>query len=468
MKLLPILLSSFLIVISAGITVSADQSNVVSGNLSNQGCTFEGGFRISANAQIKAPNSILCTSKTGEIHIDRINVQRGASLRVTSTAQSQFRADSDCSFGDLDCNVCAHNVVDQFDKLFGDKDPRAGEFLDDDITNEWIFSPSIAVGPSDRKVFKAFGEDPIKHHVQGFVRTNHPFIQYAGTYSHKKLQLEALEKPGSIFFITKGLTSDRLQLMALHDSEDVHPSGMGVIGNFVIFGDNSNGRVVKVMNVSLANSHQTGRKSLNKDENGKSIGGMGGGVGMVKMVDGSYLLIMTNPGGPKNNTDNPQTYFYRVVLGPRATEKAETTSLTTLASGSPNSLDWSMQYLGKWDQDPSKEDEDYQYSENLSVITECGTGNIFVVHTSGLGDLGTNKKGYWRVSIVDMGGASPDLIPLEVYETNQNKDNCYLKAAATAWVNPEHKIDLVCHEFWWSHVFDQNRLRFRTRALLDN
>jgi hypothetical protein len=98
--------------------------------------------------------------------------------------------------------------------------------------------------------------------------------------------------------------------------------------------------------------------------------GAGGGLGIARMGTGSYLLIATRPGsldpGPRRN------YFWRLDGSIR-----DGLSVTNLGS-SPYKAN------PAWD-------GTFEFSENLSVITECETGQIYTVHA-----LGRATSGDWH------------------------------------------------------------------------
>lgn len=444
---------------------TASGATVFTGDISGGNCSAEGDVIISGNSRIVKNSNNNCVAAKGDLIIRELSVEKGATARFGTDDLAGWHADVTCKQGDLDCNVCAKDVIHQFNALFDKADPPAGTLLDDDVRQQWTFTPKARVRPSNLRITDFFGVTTLSHHIQGFVRTNHPLIQYAGTYS------QALKSDdGSIFFVTREPLGEKLSLFALHSAFDKHPSGISVIGNYVLFGDHTNGRVLRIINVSRSLEKQNAVVPLNKDLQNKSIGGMGGGVGMVKMDDSSYLLVLTQPGGAKDKI-NPHTYFYKVTLGQNSLRNKHRDPLGTLSPTNSDQLDIELTFIGKWKlqhQNFAPFGEDFQYAENLSVISECGTGDIYVAHTSGLGRLGIEKQGYWRVSKIKFGLGSPELIPMAVYTTNQNEENCYLKAAATAWVNSQNRIELYCHEFRWSSrekTAGKNRLRFRKRIL---
>ena len=65
-------------------------------------------------------------------------------------------------------------------------------------------------------------------------------------------------------------------------------------------------------------------------------------------------------------------------------------------------------------------------SENLSVVTECGSGKIFTIHTTG--DYGLYGNGYWRLSRVDDG---PKLTHIAMARQDQHNEKCHHRSSAT-------------------------------------
>jgi hypothetical protein len=131
------------------------------------------------------------------------------------------------------------------------------------------------------------------------------------------------------------------------------------------------------------------RFKMKEEGDERGLGSGGGGLGLARLHDGTTLLIVSAPGGgfrPHTrdvaSDDNARARYprlYRFVPGVFATD-------------AKSSL------LGEWPHPgvSSKPDGPGPYSENLSVVTECGSGNIYTIHTTG--EYGLKGNGYWRLS----------------------------------------------------------------------
>ena len=82
------------------------------------------------------------------------------------------------------------------------------------------------------------------------------------------------------------------------------------------------------------------------------------------------------------------------------------------------------------------------------MISECGTGDIYAIHTTGdeKGISAINGNGYWRLSkLIKQGGLK--LQPINAFTTRQNMSSCNVRAAATVFVNRQHKLEFYCHGY---------------------
>jgi len=325
---------------------------------------------------------------------------------------AEFKADTACKKGDVDCNVCATDVQKQF------HDASQGKLTWS--KNSWGFAWNEAYEPDNATPKSIFGS-PVKgflditvavKHVQGFVRTNSEQFPYAGSQSHTST--------GGVFVVKK--TDSGLALASLHKTASAHPSGVQILGKYLVYGENGS-LIFKDLN------------SINQvDDTELSINGAyGGGLGLVKLENGKHLVITTGPGGETNM--NKKNYFFELDF----------------QGGSPDSLtkvneesvvipsDWSRKYM---------------LSENNSVISECGTGDIYVVNVSG--DTGAkllSGKGYWRLSKLESKNDALTLKAINYYKRSQNSSSCNSRATGTINVTGDHKLEFYCHE----HGKDKNK-----------
>jgi hypothetical protein len=198
---------------------------------------------------------------------------------------------------------------------------------------------------------------------------------------------------------------------------------------------------------------------------------MGGGVGMVKLTSGGYMLISTGPGGPSATDDDKHdpkpryTDFHYVRANPNAAGTAPS-PFGTIQPASNGAMDLTPFHMGRWTQvyGDGASAKKYQYSENLTVISECETGDVYVIHASMLDPYKLAiQRGYWRLSRVGWDGVQPYLDPVYYLEHDQDWENCYIRSAGTAWVNPSHEIELYCHDYRVGPLEEQ--IRFRRRVV---
>lgn len=458
----------------------------LSGPLAAVPCSNHGDLEIAGeDIRVTPGQSVTCTSTGGDVRINNFTVEEGGTFNVSAfehshTPENEHNtqwADTSCTSGILgssDCNVCANNVRQQFDDLFGTQAIKSESF--------WKLRQKTHYPPSNNRPRDVFSPGHIGRHIQGFVKTNPG--AYAGTYSHKK------SEKGAIFFVDYDAVNDRLILSGLHEAWNNHPSGMSVLGNYVIFGDkrdngpnSASGRDLRVIRVSDARTvSSTSLLVDNWKTNSKNFKfNAGGGVGMVKLNSGGYLLITTSPGGPAIDTEldfefdtfspenppkNTDFFYVEGKLNSPSTELAEFGS----ELGADAYLDMVTKHLGRWTQDQFGEgprQSKYQYSENLTVIPECGTGDVFVIHTSSTKPWAVSqdtKPGYWRLSKVVWESSGPELDILSVHEDDQSFGGCLHRAAATAWVNPNHEMELYCSEYRMDDRREDD-MHFKIRAV---
>jgi len=322
--------------------------------------------------------------------------------------------DTKCKYGDVDCNRCAPDVPNQF-RLAFETGHRPWVKFDG---GSWNFSGSTKYPPDNVKPEDAFIPANATKHVQGLVRTNSSRYPYAGSHSHTD--------KGSIFFI--GVDKNgKNSLFSLHRSNVDHPSGVHVLGDGLYVAEDDR---IRWFGISAAIDEQ------NKDHHTyviKGLQGAGGGLGLAKLQDGTYLLVVTVPGDgfrtakPKENLEPRYTRFYR-IFGNDA--------------GHPEKI----QFIGEWTHGNIS---DYPktplaYSENLSLVTECGTGHLYTIHTTG--QWGINGDGYWRLSRVETGSDSPRLQHISIVKQAQRAADCHHRSSATVHVNAKGELEFLCSE----------------------
>lgn len=352
------------------------------------------------------PNATLPGSISGDY--TRPPVRTPVPVTPPGPQTTLSKGKTNCRRTDADCNVCAINVRQQFN--------RATSGMINWRSGSWRFDWNRNYPPQKARPIDIFkGDEEFllgipKTHVQGFVRTNSGRYPYAGTHSHKR--------QGGIFLVAQNQQGDK-HLAALFKSQSRHPSGAHAFGQYLVYGEN--GRVfLKDLN-----------RPAGKDISVKLPGpkpNFGGGVGLVKLQDGTYLMLTTGPGGQ----DERQRFnrFYQLR--------------------GPNGRMEQIRYLGQTNQlKPAQWPEGFKFAENLSMITECGTGDIYVIHATGdedaIGALG--GRGYWRLSKLEQRGNQLSLTPVSAFLNSQNLSSCSMRAAASVHVNPANKLEFYCHGY---------------------
>jgi len=322
---------------------------------------------------------------------------------------STIKGDVTCRSGEPDCNICAANVQQQFSRA------AAGQLRWQKLS--WHFAWPQKYPPNGTRPLDVFDGKPAyplgipNKHIQGFARTNSARYPFVGTHSHKR--------KGSVFTVAKN-GNGSMSLASLQKSKGGHPSGLQVIGDFLVYGD-AGGLVFK----SISSKNQTRTKSIKITP--KARFGYGGGLGLLRLSRNNLLVLTSGPGSQDNRPR--YNYFYQLQT--------------------ENGLPKSMKLLNKSRSVmPAQWPRTLSYSENLSLITECGTGDIYSVHTTGASGLGTiTGIGYWRLSKLVQQQGKLSLTPLNAFSTKQNMRSCNLSSAATVHTNSQHKLEFYCHGF---------------------
>jgi len=316
------------------------------------------------------------------------------------------KGDIRCRLGEADCNVCASNVRQQFKRAATGKTKWQ--------TKPWYFDWPQRYNPYGLRPLDVFNGTPAyalgipDKHVQGFVKTNSARFPFAGSHSHKR--------KGSIFVI--GASKGRYGLATLQQTKSNHPSGVHTLGRYLVYADGGD------LAFKDLNSYQ--QKSETRFRIGRSD--FGGGLGLVRLAKDNVLVISTRPGGQSSAPRYHQFYH----LQTRGGRPVKLTDINRSSSVVPK----------QW---PSG----FKYSENLSVVTECGTGDIYTIHTSGDERVvsAIKGKGYWRLSKLQIHKGKLSLKPISAFSSAQNLSSCSSRAAATVFANPQHRLEFYCHGY---------------------
>ena len=336
----------------------------------------------------------------------QIPVRQQSVATRKSTKLVLNKGDIRCRPGEADCNVCANNVRQQFQRAATGKIKWQ--------IKPWYFDWQQRYNPYGLRPLDVFNGSPAyalgipDKHVQGFVKTNSSRFPFAGSHSHKQ--------KGSIFVI--GVSKGIYRLATLQQTNSHHPTGVHTLGRYLVYADGGD------LAFKDLNSQQ--QKSEIRFRIGRAD--FGGGLGLVRLAKNNVLVISTHPGGQRPAPRYHQFYH----LQTRAGRPVKLTNINR----SPSVV-------------PSQWPRGFKYSENLSVITECGTGDIYTIHTSGdeKGVSAIKGKGYWRLSKLQISKGKLGLKPVSAFSSAQNLSSCSSRASATVFSNPRHKLEFYCHGY---------------------
>jgi hypothetical protein len=273
-------------------------------------------------------------------------------------------------------------------------------------TFKWHFRYGTRYKPFGKKPKEGGIASSLKNHIQGFVRTNNDTMKYAASHNNND------GKKGGYYF-TKKTNRNDLRVMQL--ANVAHPFSVAELGQYVVSGESENVRFFDLRKIESGQDMNTWVPGIN----------MGGGMAMGRLADGAHILVSSFPGGRQSGTR--YTDFYRWE-GP-LTAPTDVTLMARVPYSQSSS--WSG---------------NYKYSDNLSQITECGSGRLYTIHTSGDEDI-FNSKGYWRLSRIDWDASgAPTLKTIAGRSQKQSLNSCHLRSSGTVHVNAKNKLEFICHE----------------------
>jgi hypothetical protein len=307
------------------------------------------------------------------------------------------KAQTNCPAGSRDCNSCATGVASQFSGIFYGANAST--------EHAWKFNYFDTFQPINTTP-DVLDSNPAEH-FQSFVRTNDTALPFAATHS-------APSGPGVLGIIKQNPTQKRLGF--LHRTQNGHPAGMQALGQFLLYGD---GTFVRVLDMTKAGTAQTTYIPDISEE-------AGDGLGAVKLANGDTLVVVGPENGSKSTT-------YRMFVTPgslaspaRATELGRvTTTWANVIKNAPNGLSNPL------------------ISENLSVISECSTGDIYIVNSAG--DGGVPNVGIWRLSRVRFTPSGPVVEAVNHAFVDQSF-RCHLRSSGTVWTDGNARLHFYCHE----------------------
>jgi hypothetical protein len=341
---------------------------------------------------------------------------------------SKFHGDVRCRAGEDDCNTCAENVAAQF-----------GGGVWSEGNADWQFQAFQS--SHDVTVDQAYHNSPLDH-VQGFVRLNGPGVRFAMVHSGGRRYPRHLFAPLSLIVQAPDGQNWLSELLPIN-AEYGHTSGLFTLGRHIGMFTRDNHLALLDVAAGL-NAPIVEYELLNAPSRFRALGlsTRSGGVAMARLAEGGYLLV-ANEGG--DGPSSGHSHFFR-VLG----------DLSTLAGGAAQHP-ISVLPLGHYQypvEPPGP--SDYHHSENLALITECKTGDLYTVHVgSSLPSYQHGPKSkfvrnpprtFWRVSRVVISAEGAQLEPVGVYTRASTVQRCFGRAAGSAFVLPDHRIEIYCHQ----------------------
>jgi len=242
------------------------------------------GVRINSSQTAGTIRSTVDYQKPKIVSINNNNQRRSININDLS------KADTYCGKNQSNCNVCANNVQQQFN--------QAGAGRLHWRINSWQFSWPQKYPPNGKRPLDLFNGDLIfgipKKHIQGFARTNSSRFPYVGSHSHKR--------KGGVFVVSQHANGSKY-LSTLHSTKSSHPTGVQVIGNYLIYNDAGN---LVFQDLSSPNHARRGSIKINQKDRYSA----GGGLGMLRLVNNKLLLVTSGPGG--QGSRQRYNYFYTV------------------------------------------------------------------------------------------------------------------------------------------------------------
>jgi hypothetical protein len=326
-------------------------------------------------------------------------------------------ATTSCAATSRDCNVCANDVPRQFRAIF--KEGRRTK-----TSYSWKFNYGDSFVPSGMKPNQPFDDADVvqRTHFQSFVHTNDVNYPYAGTHSD--------DKDGVMFIVRQ--SPDQKRLDSLHRTRTVHPAGMQALGQFLVYGDGPDLRVHDMTSSRTAQSRTLALPA-------PGLGEAGDGLGAVKLSSGDTLLVV----GPENNNRNTAWRFYFAAGSIATTNQVRFIAEATSANWG-NFIDMSR-VPPPFDIQVDPDETNPLSSENLSVIPECGSGNIYIINSIGDDDINPSD-GLWRLSRLQFVNDRMLVTPVDYAFVGQDLGTCHMRSSATVWTEPSGKMRFYCHQ----------------------
>jgi hypothetical protein len=330
-----------------------------------------------------------------------------------------MKGDTTCAYGDFDCNPCLADVQAQF-KTFKDTGRESYEYW---FKNDRHYAPFDTLGSSvSTNFYDVLHEGG---HIQSFVRL--PVVDdvrsnvFAATHSEKS-------GPGYLYFMQidpwYDTPGDVLDVYPLPLSS--HPGGMQAIGSYLVVPHEGDaGAFYEVYETStLSQIKRTAMKQLPS--------GGAANVSVARLQNGGYVFLSS-----KSSLRNMYKISYasdiETLAGFREINETE-------ATHGPQDLIDQLTHP----------DPEYR-AENLSMITECGTGNLYAIGAAAAhagpkdGGGAYFRDNLWVLYQLESEGSSVSVTPVD-WVTKDRDIDCNGRASGTAFVDSDSTLHVYCHE----------------------
>ncbi len=334
-----------------------------------------------------------------------VQTARALSLDVANlyTARlSNLKGNINCRVGDLDCNLCTPNVRSTFAtfKNAGGRDYDYGF----DLTRS--YAPGGFTPPEFLTITPTKGGG----HLQTLARiplegTGTTRTWFAATYGKGELGSSVVYLV-SMPTNTAGTLSGDGRLEYVFRAPGDHPGGSQAVGTTLVVSHDelSNGGYFEAYDFTSLGSSPTAAVRMPTLGNKRMAA-----VAATKLAGGGLLVLGKQAGDDEKSYD---LYYAH-----------------TVRNGVPG---W--QYIGKG--------AGSEQIENVSLVTECGTGDLYAVTATGTDALIDNK---WKLYRLSLAATGPALTLIDNVSKQAGKD-CDARASGTAFVSRGGALHFYCSQ----------------------
>jgi len=335
------------------------------------------------------------------------------SVLTWKARHASFRGNTSCSYGDPGCNRCVNDVRKQFDAMtrdgqmvemingwtWEDRDYKPSSFKPTEVLTMLPGSFNIPLPGQDLSIGPGSGS-----HFQSIVRSQSSSPALFASYGGDKAAIFMVDTPER----TSGeIGAGALQW--LYPGETTHPGGMAAIGEYLVVASDDDDRpLLHFLNVSDAP-----RAGVTRD-----ISTAVANVSAVQLDSEGYLLLTTTT----SKRNEYRVWFTTSLDSPRIEEVAHD---FIEASGPEVDVDGSHGF------------------ENTTLITECGTGDIYMLGVNGKPDISADNKGLWYLYKLTADGR---LQYVSRNTRNMHGAACNTRASGSAFAGPEGELVFYCHQ----------------------